>query len=162
MQMLAAIFLHEAGHLCAMRGVGVAIQRLRLMPFGIEIQRQSSMVSYRREAFIFLCGPLVNLALFVLCRMWQGEYSLFGAINLALFLFNLMPVAPLDGGNLMNCLLRERWEAGRAAKIGLAVSGIFLIPLAFLSVYLLVAFQNITLLICCLYLAMKVVFGRGL
>lgn len=162
MQMLAAIFLHEGGHLLAMRALRMPVQALRFMPFGIEVQRQPTLTSYRREAVVYLCGPLANLLLLLLSLPWCGGLTLFGAMNLVLFLFNLMPVAPLDGGNLLHCLLQNRWEAGRAATVGRAISGLFLLPMDFLAVYLLVTCHNITLLICCGYLSLQVVFGRKL
>ncbi len=83
---------------------------------------------------MLLCGPLVNLILFV---VFKNE------INLLLFLLNIFPAAPLDGGRMIKLLF---------PKISSAVTVLFLILLTGLSCYLMFEFKIFSLLLIALYL----------
>lgn len=82
---------------------------------------------------VSLAGPLSNLVLAASAAMiirlglasiyaqgssWlptPGQFLLeFVYINVALFLFNLIPLAPLDGEKVMEYLLPDRWQDGFA------------------------------------------------
>ena len=62
---VAAVLLHELGHIAAMTLLGVKIQRIRLTPFGIDLERGEAG-SIRSELMIHLSGPFTNLCLAVL------------------------------------------------------------------------------------------------
>ena len=84
---LLAAACHELGHLAFLQGA--------------EIQRIQSQGGYK-ELLLLLCGPLVNLLLAALCcRLPGGAAHLFAGINLLLALFNLLPIPPLDGGEMV-------------------------------------------------------------
>lgn len=101
---LAAAALHEAGHLAALRTFGVRAEEIRLGAFGaVIVAAGAARLSYGRELIVTLAGPAVNLICAPLIAVsaahcsWEEGYLLAGA-HLALGLFNLLPVPPLDGG----------------------------------------------------------------
>lgn len=68
---VAAVLLHELGHIAAMTLLGVKIQRIRLTPFGIDLERGEAG-SIRSELMIHLSGPLTNLCLAALLAEWES------------------------------------------------------------------------------------------
>ncbi len=114
------VLLHEFGHALACRQVGGVANRIVLWPLG--------GIAYvnpppRPGAFLWsiAAGPLVNvvlvpltLGLFMLCGIAGVAADLpdlhdflwaVVVINLGLLLFNLLPIYPLDGGQIVQALL---------------------------------------------------------
>ena len=112
---IAALVLHELGHYFAARVCGVPIKQmgfgwgpklfgvrvnnvdcqLRLLPAGAYVQMDMAALQRRpllQQLFVLGAGIGVNL---VLCAFSWG--SLFGALNLALAIGNLIPLYQLDG-----------------------------------------------------------------
>lgn len=111
---LLAAACHELGHLAAALAQGLEVRSLTLSAMGAELDI-SRRCSYPGELLLLLCGPLVNLLLAALCcRLPGGAAHLFAGINLLLALFNLLPIPPLDGGEMV-CLGAEWLLPGRTA-----------------------------------------------
>ena len=122
---LSAALLHELGHLLALGLLGGRVRALRISVFGAELVTSAGCLSYPGELAATLAGPAVNLLCgFVLAPL--GAWTAAGA-HLALGIFNLLPVRPLDGGRAL-CLLAswllgpERGEA--AARWGGALTAL--------------------------------------
>ena len=111
---LAACALHELGHYAAVRPLGGRVARLKLSCAGAGMALSAPRPpGPARGLAAALAGPAVNL----LCAwLWSGlgeTWWCFAGLHLALGLFNLLPVGPLDGGRALSCLLtlvgREDW-----------------------------------------------------
>lgn len=110
---IAIVICHELGHAYAARYFGWRVRKIELFPFGGAVQvDESGNRPWREEMIVTLAGPAVNLLLagvtFMLYQLdvWTNPYSLtFIEYNLILFLFNLIPITPLDGGKLLQLLL---------------------------------------------------------
>jgi Zn-dependent protease len=129
------VLLHEFGHALACRQVGGQANRIMLWPLGGVAFVQPPP---RPGAFLWsiAAGPLVNVILipvtFVLCVVamgagWRNVYPDFvhflfsiAIINIALLVFNMLPIYPLDGGQILQALL---WFVIGHAR-SLMVSGI--------------------------------------
>jgi Zn-dependent protease len=118
-----------------------------------------------QSVLIALAGPVSNLLL-ALAFLFPFKYSLAAGIpyltpilfklvffNLMLFVFNLVPLPPLDGSHLVFWAIPERYQAARAAflKYGYWVlTGIILLQ-AFLNVEILpigTMIRSLYLLLC--------------
>ncbi len=116
--LLAAILLHEAGHIVAARLCGVRLRGLRLDLFGARLGLVGTM-SYRRELAVAAAGPLVNVVsaavMISACAAGTGTVSaylasgerggVFALCSLSLAAVNLLPVRSLDGGRILYCAL---------------------------------------------------------
>ena len=72
---VAAVLLHELGHIAAMTLLGVKIQRIRLTPFGIDLERGEAD-SIRSELMIHLSGFAEDIGLL---SVWSFHKPLLGS-----------------------------------------------------------------------------------
>jgi Zn-dependent protease len=123
-----AVLLHEFGHCFAARALGGSADRIIMWPLGG--LAEASPPHRPLPSFLTVAaGPATNLVLALLCMgtLWAmgkmpgewvstvmsaGEWhsvsayvTLFGAINVSLMLFNLLPIYPLDGGQMLQSIL---------------------------------------------------------
>lgn len=130
---LAAALLHEWGHAWTARRLGARIRRLRLTVLGAEMTLDGrERLSYGGELLVEAAGPAVNLltGLAALALGGPGWLADFAGASLVLGVFNLLPLAPLDGGQMVRSALSllASPEAGeRAARwAGLLLGGVLL------------------------------------
>ena len=116
-----SVSAHEAAHLAAMWMLDCSPKRLRLKPAAVEIL-SPPMTSGKEEAIITLAGPACNLLLFL--TFWlnsslfrSGSALLFSLVNLLIGGFNLLPVAGLDGGTLLQLLITRFFGADKARLV---------------------------------------------
>jgi Zn-dependent protease len=117
--LFAIVLLHEFGHALACRQTGGIADRIVLWPLGgiafVNPPRRPGAMLWSIAA-----GPLVNVVLVPILSIAlafggigaEGEQSDFGrfvqvvwSINLGLLIFNMLPVYPLDGGQILRSLL---------------------------------------------------------
>jgi stage IV sporulation protein FB len=154
--------LHEAAHILAMNLLGNMPEQMRFTAFGIDIVRQNEQRSYKRDALVSLAGPAANLAaaILLIC-IPQTRQSIYFYANLVLFAFNALPIAPLDGGQVLRALLCIKTEPEKADRIVTAVSLSLLLPLATAGFFILIQTGwNITLLLAVCYLAALLMLKR--
>ena len=128
------ILMHEFGHALATRQVGGRAEEIILWPFG-GIAFVDAPPRPAAQLWCIAAGPLVNVALLVVLPGLRGllfdaglaeslppdVWALVGrliVINQYLLVFNLLPVYPLDGGQMLRDLL---WF-GLGARNSLAVA----------------------------------------
>ena len=128
-----SILLHEAGHLLVMALFGIAIERITVLPIGIDIKRRHKCISYEKDIILALAGIAVNLSVFFIFK----KYGFFAYTNLLYALINLIPIKGLDGGNALEAFLLSVCEYDRVERVLNAVSFIFLILLWMLGIYIL-------------------------
>lgn len=113
---LAAAASHEAGHAVVLWMFGGKIRRLRVSVLGAVIETDAAALSYGQELLAILAGPGTNLVLGAILA-GRGSY-LFAGAHMALCLFNLLPLRPLDGGRALETALL--WCLGPARAEGIA------------------------------------------
>lgn len=148
---VAAVALHEGGHILALRLTGAQIAAMEFCPFGVRLQKRG-LLGYASEAAVYSGGVLANAAALLLALPWGG-WSLFALANLALIVFNLLPVGRLDGGQLLHLLLLRRLSPDRADLVRKGIGFLLLTPL-FGAAFLLLPGGNYTLLFTAGYLAL--------
>lgn len=118
--------LHETGHLAVLLLSREKPKEIHVTPFGMRIERQSDgFLSIRKEILCAFAGPFVN---FLLALIFHGSY--FSKVNLTIGLFNLLPCEPLDGGKILENILKIKFSAEKTEKISLVISCITVFPVA--------------------------------
>src|SRR5215472_9279659 len=133
------VLLHEFGHALACRQVGGIANRIVLWPLG-GVAFVNPPPRPGATLWSIAAGPLVNVVLLPLflvlsltsrslggIEVWPNGHALLRAlwsINLWLLIFNILPIYPLDGGQILRSLL---WFVlGRARSLLVAtVLGFF-------------------------------------
>lgn len=150
--LFGSVLLHELGHSVVAQAYGIRIAAIHLHVFGGMAMMTEPPKNPREELKIAAAGPLVSLAiaaiLFGLLSLssvvphglgdllalgWRpfsglarptlvslGAWAM--AVNLGMFLFNLVPALPMDGGRILRALLATRLGALRATHIAAGVS----------------------------------------
>lgn len=157
--LFGSVLLHEFGHCLAGRRVGGFATDILMWPLGglatVEAPRRPWP-----QFLTVVFGPLVNVALFSIAAglMWSGVFGersvpfnpFFGwesdastwanprlwarlifQINWVLFLFNLWPMYPMDGGRMLQCVLWWKLGHNRSLSIATTVGMVAAIVLGF-------------------------------
>lgn len=123
---LGAAAVHELGHITVLLLYGAPLKQLKIGLLGALLTADRSGISYGQELLALLAGPLVNLicaaVLIAPARSAPGLYSIIGA-NVALGIFNLLPIRPLDGGRVLELLVTWKFGPLTGERIA-AVTGI--------------------------------------
>ncbi len=125
-----AAVLHEVGHLLALLSMGVPIYSLKISCFGAVIS--AAPLSDGRQIVCSLAGPAVNLTLFCFTARFAPHFA---AVNALLAAYNLLPIAPLDGGVALRSALSLFCLPARQRKIGSAVQAVVLTVCAAAALY---------------------------
>lgn len=98
---LAAAF-HEFAHITAVYLCGSSIQRFYVGNRGAVLHTE--LLPRWKELICVIAGPVGSLLLLLLLR-WMPRVAFCGLVHAA---YNLVPIYPLDGGRILQCLFSER------------------------------------------------------
>ena len=141
------VLLHEFGHAFACRSVGGKANLIVLWPLG-GVAYVSPPQRPGAQLWSIVAGPLVNVVLFpILSVLWWASGSNWGddlnqyifsiwKINLTLLIFNLLPIYPLDGGQILRSLLWFPLGRARSLMAGCIIGIVGAAGLAALTIYL--------------------------
>lgn len=135
----AALAIHEAGHVAAMKASGASIAGVRIRATGLEIERGRGLTSYLRDAAISAAGPIISIAAGAITLPMGGAAAQFGTASLWLGALNALPVTGLDGGAALTSLLERKTTPQRAGAIMRVTSIAFTVALWLVAVWLMLA-----------------------
>ena len=145
------ILLHELGHLVTGITIGLKVKKINIHISGLSVEFENyGKQRNANKIVVDIAGPLINIiALVIAIIIKQEEISY---INLLLAIVNLLPIYPLDGGQILRTLLRKRFTYKETINFIESISQYTLIILtAIASCYLLIG-KNIGIFIAILYL----------
>ena len=136
--LFGCVLAHEFGHVFAARRYGIGTSDVTLLPIGGVASLERMPEKPSQEIFVALAGPAVNLVIalvlvvvlgarFDLTQMAQLEQATstltgrIAAANVALFVFNLIPAFPMDGGRVLRALLAVPLGYTRATRVAATI-----------------------------------------
>ena len=154
--------IHELGHAFSAEKLGYKLKKITLMPYGAVISGDIDGIKYTDELKVVLSGPLVNLcvaiAMLALWWIYPPSYpytELCFTANASIFLINLIPAFPLDGGRFLLATLSLKMKRKSAMKIARISGYIFSLAVFGVFVYSLYTEINITIL----FFSLFILFG---
>lgn len=148
---LAACVLHELGHIAAAAVFGGRVERLSLTVVGAELRIDYRVpLTYVQDSLVALAGPGTNLLAGGLFLALNWELA--AALTLAVGVFNLLPILPLDGGRVVYGLIADRLDPDWAERLMTALSGCLVGVLVGVGAVAAAYYANVTLLLTALWL----------
>ncbi len=170
-----SVFLHELGHAITARLAGIEVKSIVIWLLGGMTNLTRKAEKPTHNLAIYAAGPMVNMLLgfgFVVAYilsvlfvprglsasvfLWVQTFNEFcislALLNVILVVFNLLPVYPLDGGNVLHSLMELFFGRSNADWITMAVS----IPVLLCLVAFGIATRDYILLASCLLIAIGV------
>ena len=146
--LVGVLMVHELGHALGMLVFGYSDVRIFFIPlFGAAASGRKRNVARWKEGVVLLMGPLPGLIAGTILLL-MGADGLLRTVALqlvAINAFNLLPLAPLDGGQLFQLLLFSRHRHSEIAfqtiaALALAAGGAYLKlwVLAIIGVFILI------------------------
>lgn len=125
---LYAIFVHETGHVLAMKACGIRTSGMYFLPFlgAVAVSKEPARTR-GQEWLIAIAGPAFGLlsilplvAMAVLTK--DAQWFAYAAIAAFINLFNLLPIGILDGGRIVQAIAFSiaGWVGIAAFGLGLA------------------------------------------
>ncbi len=158
---LVSVLVHEYGHALTSLMFGQR-PRIEFVAFGGVTIPEGKKISAGKEFLVVLMGPVFGLLLFfaslflvrfqILSPFFQSVFTVLAIVNLFWTAINLLPILPLDGGQLVRIILEVfiRTKAFKATLYlsiilgGLAAIGFFVTGFIFVgAIFLLLTFQNV-------------------
>ncbi len=142
LSLFVGVLLHELGHAVVAQRGGIEVERITLFILGGLAQIGDMGADPKQELPTALAGPFTSLLIGVICcsaafgalhlisnPAWAGLifYILgyLGFLNIVLFLFNLIPAFPMDGGRVLRALLARKMPITKATQIAAEIGRIF-------------------------------------
>jgi len=132
--LMVQLFIHEYGHVHAMRRTGMRVRGMYFVPLlGALAVTDDAFTSRRQQVDVALSGPLwgsaaalvpAGLWLWTHDPMWAAIAAFWALVNL----FNLLPIAPLDGGRAL-----QAFAFSYSSSLGVALSALGLVAAAALA-----------------------------
>ena len=114
--LVLSIYVHEIGHVVALRRLGIAASAPMFIPgLGAVVRSRQYPSSEAEDAEVGLAGPVWGLGAAVACwligLLWQAPFfTAIARVGAFINLFNLLPIWQLDGGRGLRALSRrQRW-----------------------------------------------------
>jgi len=140
-----AILLHEMAHAYVATKKGYRVHGIEIGLFSGSASIDSNM--HERDAIpITAAGPLINLILyfigFIISFVYTNQFiNAFMMVNMFLFIFNILPIYPMDGGRMLRDFLSVK-----SRKLGISRGQSFTISakVSLVTSVLLIAFSVIS------------------
>ena len=149
------VIIHECFHLLAGIVLGYKVKNLKIMPLGVSVGFKEKEEEYNtkirksnmnnvKKIIILLMGPISNIVIagmFLVLNKPEPVY-----INIVIAIFNLLPIYPLDGGQILHRILRIFYSNFESYKISNSINNIMMSILTALASIGLLYTKNIAII----------------
>ncbi|HYU31708.1 MAG TPA: site-2 protease family protein [Thermoanaerobaculia bacterium] len=157
--LFACVVLHELGHSLVAQRFGIEVRQIILLPIGGVALLGRLPRKPVQELLIAIAGPLVNVAIALglgLFLGFRGDLPLDGSqllqlaqaapstqtflqwlfyANISLFVFNLLPAFPMDGGRILRAILAMIMGFSRGTRVAAGVGQMIALALGLFAIF---------------------------
>ena len=152
-------FIHELGHVVAAKVVGLKIDKIKLLAVGFNAEiKDLNYTTSLKEFIVVLAGPLTYfISRWLLEYLYHIDFISYNAftqanvINKYDFIFNLLPLIPLDGGRLLKIIIDNFVTSKTSLVIVGLLSNVLVIVFMLVTIktpqwliYVFLVFTNVT------------------
>lgn len=149
--------IHELGHLLCGIILGFQPQNLRILPMGFAVEFRIKTEDYQhkigksnlltiKKLIITIAGPLTNLIIIVVANLLSWNQNIIYA-NMIIFLWNMIPVYPLDGGRMVKNIAKIAVGNPIANRVTNQISNGFSVIVTACASIAIYKYQNIAILL---------------
>lgn len=149
--------IHELGHLLCGIILGFQPQNLRILPMGFAVEFRIKTEDYQhkigksnlltiKKLIITIAGPLTNLIIIVVANLLSWNQNIIYA-NMIIFLWNMIPVYPLDGGRMVKNIAKIAVGNPIANRVTNQISNSFAVIVTACASIAIYKYQNIAILL---------------
>lgn len=143
-----ALCMHEYSHYFVSKRLGYMLNNLSFLPYGAKLKGNTNYKNTSHEIMVALGGPFCNLLIagFIIALWWIKPITYaytyeFVWANLVIGIFNLLPLFPLDGGQVFLNIFKTSKTKKIAYKI-MQILGV-IVSVLFLCMFVYSAFEKI-------------------
>lgn len=141
------IIFHELAHILLASIYGYELRRINIRLAGLNAVFKNR-INGIKGIIVYLAGPLSNVILAILFKNIKIVFE----INIALALINMLPVAPLDGYNVLKLILIESIGENMAKKYIKIIQKTIEIMILILSLFICFKKHNFSLFLLLVYI----------
>jgi Zn-dependent protease len=116
--LIAVIMFHEYGHVWAMKKMGMKTKGFYLIPFVGGVAVGDKAKTHWQQVFVAMMGPsfglVMSIVFYLIYLVTESHWiGLLASISALVNIFNLLPVMPLDGGQVVKSIVfsgRSKWQ----------------------------------------------------
>ena len=134
----AIMIIHEMCHLIAAVLIGLKPGYITIHPFGVCLKLKNKIIrSFSDEIILYLAGPFSNILMALWAKFFlPADTDFLYYSNIFLFITNMLPILPLDGGMLTKRILTYFYGEAKAKNIMIFISVLLCMILFAIGTYL--------------------------
>ena len=125
MLLVLALAAHEVAHLFSAVILNIKFQKVKITLFGFNINADLENIDLKRKIILFIAGPLCNACLYFGFK--NTEYNDFASANIFLACVNMIPIVPLDGGNICKAILEIFLDLKSVSRYMIMTNAFFIV-----------------------------------
>ena len=120
--------IHELGHIFFIKLFQYEVIKIEILPFGGYTEINKKINSNINEDLLIACGGILIQIIFgIVIYFFKGffspfTYHLLTTYNFILIIFNLIPIIPLDGNQIIHLLLEKYFSYSLSYRLNLVIS----------------------------------------
>lgn len=159
MLFIVFIIIHELAHMIIGMVLGFKPKRIGINPLGLSIEFYNYDLSTKlirwKRIITYFAGPFINFVLCIILNYIDIDFLVKEKMiytNLLIGIFNLIPILPLDGGRILNELLKIFYDTKISNIFMLKITKAILIILTVAYSIAIFKMKNIMIFLVIIYL----------
>lgn len=155
---ISSFAVHELGHIIAIYVCKGTINDIKPIGVGARIVISNKWFSNKQKILIYALGPCMNIvcAMIVILVSHGKVMTYFMQVNVCIFIINMLPIIPLDGGKLLEIILEKNRGINKSKSMLIRISNICMVLIGILGIIQIIEHRNFSIIIVLGYIKMLI------